>query len=149
VTEVNKERVQLLVDALKSGLYEKGIGKLHILPTDARPEGWCCLGVASDVAAKNGLEITRENSRMGGINCESFDGEMGYMPALVRKWYGFLAGNPSLKLPDGSSDSAASVNDCGVKVSPTKEDPYPPNRQLTLPEIGELFESTYLGEEEK
>jgi hypothetical protein len=139
---VSKERVRLLVDALKSGEYAKTCGKLHVVSSedDDRPEGWCCLGVAGDVAAKNGLDVPRETRDYGVIHVESIDGNISYMGENVREWYGFDDRDPRLLTPTGTLRCASQLNDQGY---------WDGDRQVefTLPEIGDLFANTFLQEE--
>lgn len=78
---VNKERVRLLVDALRSGEYEQGVKALR--PEDDK---YCCVGVGCDVAQKNGIGIDWLPYLGGGW---SFDGmTAAFSPALMM-WYGF------------------------------------------------------------
>lgn len=137
---VNKGRVRLLVAALQSGLYEKSVGRLHRLESENKKEGWCCLGVASDVAAKFGLDLHREiEGDYGSGSRETFDGKHDYMPSSVREWYGFDSANPDLRTPDGKLVSAATLNDSGYV--PEGEDDY---KEVSLKEIGKFFRDTYL-----
>ena len=50
----NKENIQKWVDGLLSGEYEQGRGKLN------KDGKFCCLGVACEVAIKNGLNLSKE-----------------------------------------------------------------------------------------
>ena len=128
---VNKPRVRLLVAALKSGLYDKTHGRLH----RTEPNGWCCLGVASDVAHKFGLAVNREPS---DAYFESFDGESSYMPTSVMDWYGFDKSNPVLRLPDGRTRDASTLNDFGIS---NDDGGY---TEVPLKDIGNFFKNTYL-----
>ena len=130
---VNRGRVRLLVAALRSGEYKKGRGKLHQTGTE---EGWCCLGVASDVAHKFGLPVVRAESDYG---CESFDGEASYLPQSVMDWYGFDSSNPRLRVPGGETN-ASTVNDSGYVA--VGDSGY--TQQVSLDEIGRFFRDTYL-----
>ena len=129
---VNKGRVRLLVAALRSGEYKQGYGKLHRTGAE---EGFCCLGVASDVAHKFGLPVVRDKSDYG---CESFDGETSYMPQSVMDWYGFDSNNPRLRVPGGGTAEASTVNDSGYDDAEGKD------TQVSLDDIGRFFKDTYL-----
>ena len=131
---VNKPRVRLLVAALKSGLYDKTHGRLH----RTEPNGWCCLGVASDVAHKFGLAVNREPSAEPYHDCESFDGESSYKPQSVMDWYGFDKSNPVLRLPDGRTRDASTLNDFGIS---NDDGGY---TEVPLKDIGNFFKNTYL-----
>ena len=52
---MNKERLKLWVDALRSGRYLKGHGKLN-----RNDKHFCCLGVLCEVAMSNGLDLKKE-----------------------------------------------------------------------------------------
>ena len=130
---VNKGRVRLLVAAPQSGLYEKGVGRLHKTAAPDQEEGWCCLGVASDVAAKFGLELDRKPAP---YDCESFDGEASYLPRSVMEWYGFESNNPVLRTPDREI-SASTVNDTGYQVVGG-------HREASFKDIARFFKDTYL-----
>lgn len=134
---VNKGRVRLLVAALRSGLYEKTRGKLHRMAGNHTEEGWCCLGVASDVAHKFGLPVDRAAAEFS--QCESFDEDSSYMPRSVMEWYGFDSNNPLLRLPDGRTLAASTLNDSGYV--PEGESEY---TEVSLNDIGRFFKDTYL-----
>ena len=130
---VNKGRVRLLVAALRSGEYKKTHGRLH----RTEPNGWCCLGVASDVAHKFGLWVDRAAVEFS--QCESFDGDVSYMPRSVMEWYGFDSNNPLLRRPDGRTLAASTLNDSGYV--PEGESEY---TDVSLNDIGRFFKDTYL-----
>jgi hypothetical protein len=56
---VNKERIKLLVDALRSDEFRQGHASLRLDSFDGGKPHHCCLGVATEVALRNGLEIVR------------------------------------------------------------------------------------------
>lgn len=88
---VNKERVALLVAALRSGKYKQGREYLGLIGNNVTH---CCLGVACEVAIENGLGIP--TTRIDGY--VMFDGAESVLPASVRDWYGFDSADPFLKL---------------------------------------------------
>lgn len=141
---VNRERVLLLADALKSGRYRKGMSRLHYIPgNDA--DSWCCLGVASDIAIRNGLDITRvivQDVYLQGSK-EVFGGHTRdeYLCAAVREWYGFDEANPELRSAGGMTVSAASWNDTGAPEDGKGQ------REQDFTEIAAAFRRTYCGEE--
>jgi hypothetical protein len=86
----NKERIRLWVEALESGNYQQGTGKLVrralVLTDGDGPFGlttvneYCCLGVAIRVAIDNGIDNPeREEAHLGNGTALSQD---------VRGWYG-------------------------------------------------------------
>lgn len=74
-----KDKADLLVAALRSGEYEQGRSKLRS-PDDR----FCCLGVASDLAAKAGV--------CKAVPCEDYgwryDGQALLLGPNVQKWFG-------------------------------------------------------------
>lgn len=90
--EINRERIALWVQALRSGDYKQGSSALCWVDADGSCR-WCCLGVACDVAAKNGLDIeTRDFEAQ-----RYFGGACFYLPPEVQEWYGFDSQDPYLK----------------------------------------------------
>jgi hypothetical protein len=69
---VNEARMALWTDALESGEYEQGPGRLCSwrLPD---PRKYCCLGVAVMVAYKNGFRITEDLLRDREIQLEPWE----------------------------------------------------------------------------
>ncbi len=136
-SRVNKGRVGLLVAALRSGLYVQGIGKLHHIGREPvsgkQTDTWCCLGVATDVARRFGVEMSTEVS----CSSEYFDGAVSVMPAVAANWYG-LDANPQLALKNGDAHSAMNVNDL----------PNSFGNESTFEGIAQAFERTYLQPEE-
>jgi hypothetical protein len=106
---LNKERVGLLVDALRSGEYQQGRG---YLTKDGRD---CCLGVACKVAIKNGLDIQStadEYNKIVSYGTDE-DNSTSILPGCVAKWYGFEDDNPNnpIIVIDGKRFAAAEHND--------------------------------------
>lgn len=107
----NKQRVALLVDALRSGKYEQTSGTLK------HENRYCCLGVACEL-------FRLENPAYQWIPSQSgydiFIDSNATMPLTVYSWYGFTEPNPQLrKYPptedDGMSEwSMAGRNDFGA-----------------------------------
>lgn len=94
---VNKDRVRLLVDALRSGEYEQGTGVLR-----TQDDTYCCVGVGCDVARKNGIGIdwtvspTNDLASHGdgtGTISWHFDGIGTIFSRRLMDWYGFESRN--------------------------------------------------------
>lgn len=115
---VNKERVQLLVDALRSGEYVQGRSMLRTLD-----DTYCCLGVACDVARLNGVSIEWEKTR-SGCDCGdcpesswTFDGSGEALRRRVAEWYGFhikdngMYADPIIGKLDNTTVSMIQAND--------------------------------------
>lgn len=130
ISNINPERVRLLVDALRSGRFQQGNGRL----TDLSFEGQathCCLGVACVVAMENGLKVSTSSTASG----VTYDHEQCYLPPSVRNWYGFTDRHPPIyAYTDVTSgdlflSGAAGINDAG---------------RWGFAEIADAFERTYL-----
>jgi hypothetical protein len=124
---VNKERVQLLIDALESGKYRQGYGALSRVDVEGNRHD-CCLGVACYVANENGAGLVVET-----YNDHHFviDGLDGLLSQKALKWYGFTSNNPVLKQRGHftlNGRAAAVLNDRGVPFS----------------EIADAFRYTYI-----
>ena len=83
-SEPNKERLKLWADALRSGEYAQTrnalMGAIEWQPDgNVSQVGYCCLGVACEVAVKNGLVL----------DYDVYEGDHGTMPEAVAEWFGF------------------------------------------------------------
>jgi hypothetical protein len=87
---INKANVRLWVDALRSGEFQQGTGALHNTETG----GYCCLGVACEVAYRNGVPLRREDYE----GAMSYNGDATALPLAVREWLGIS--DPSVQLAD-------------------------------------------------
>lgn len=97
----NNDRLLLWVEALESGDYQQ------VRDTLRSEWGFCCLGVACEVAMANGLDIdVRE-----GDNVWFYDGQADALPTSVQDWYGLDNTNPVLKFPDGVRADCIVAND--------------------------------------
>jgi hypothetical protein len=108
---VDKGRVRLLVEALRSGEYVQGEGRLELRYPDGTVKH-CCLGVACRIAMANGLRVATDNPmpEPGRISI-AFDGNRAMLPVSVRDWYGFSDYDPGLKLNGRSGVQATTMND--------------------------------------
>jgi hypothetical protein len=82
---INAARLRTAIAALRSGNYPQGRKMLRA------PEGYCCLGVLTDVAIKADREIA---TSIGATI--PYWGRCQYLPGVVRDWYGFDRANPIL-----------------------------------------------------
>jgi len=101
---MNRENIELWCAALESGEYRQGVGMLHDLESDV----WCCLGVACDVARKNGLDLP---SGSNGGESEYFGDEAAFLPLEVQRWLGIGRANPAFTDDSGNSHMATEWND--------------------------------------
>lgn len=142
--EVNRERVRLLVDDLRTTREKKGTGFLHAV-SNTGESTWCCLGRASHLAAVAGLEISRVMIDDGnGFSHEQF-GELAdeVLCGRVMEWYGFGYPVPELVTPAGKKIRASVWNDHGPRGS--ERDSHPED---DFTAIADGFERTYLQERE-
>lgn len=113
---VNKERLQLGLDTLRSGEFEQTTGALRQVfrygfdVTEKVVTKYCCLGVLTEVAIRNGLTIEDfcvpcqgpldqcEHSTEEGTKYTSDVWELntGTLSEPVRKWYGFENEDPGV-----------------------------------------------------
>lgn len=97
--DVNRERVQLWVEALESGEFEQGSGQLETRyslndkgeTTDEAT--YCCLGVAIEVALRDGYTPQTVPGVMTPY-MESYDHFNTVLWPGVVAWYGFLVSDP-------------------------------------------------------
>jgi hypothetical protein len=130
----DKERVRLLVDALRSGDYRQGRGFLKQTVDGAVLH--CCLGVACEIAMANGVVLTIDAVEGGnGTPLTRFDGEVAVLPGAVSDWYGFQA-MPRVQLnASGRTVEATVLNDGLGGHAPRDFDT-----------LADLFAGTYLDE---
>lgn len=124
----NKERIKLLVDALRSGEYTQTTGVLEKKTENETSN--CCLGVACRVAIINGLEL--DLGTFNGVDSESittFDGINDVLPQKVMNWYGFEYNSPHVISGSGYKTTAMALND---------------NEKRNFADIADAFERTYL-----
>lgn len=130
----NQANIRLFVDALRSGEYQQGSNVLGYEQNGV--EKFCCLGVATETAIKNGVPLTRivgnANGRgdvfiyqaTDGIPKEGRDSIGIYLHPLVQEFYGFNSYNPCM-----DEGCAGELND---------------NQQLSFSQIADAFERNFL-----
>lgn len=90
---LNKERVKLLVEALRSDRFQQGRRHLKRANLDGSVRH-CCLGVACEIAIEQGLSVNvGDDLRVGAV---SFDHSNDVLPESVQDWFGFDGSNPRL-----------------------------------------------------
>jgi hypothetical protein len=109
---INPEVKRKWVAALRSGEYRQGEGALHNLDTDGNHR-FCCLGVLTDLAIKDGVVEDWALGNKANLQCE---GQVAYLPEPVAIW---AVGDPLLALCDfhvevaGEHNTLAGCNDDG------------------------------------
>lgn len=126
---VNKERVQQLVDALRSGDYSQTRGVLQRLDGSN-----CCLGVACRVA---GIEAKLDPFYKKQV---LFDSNLTILPETVRKYYGFNLRDPLVDIPPHIQNKYPDLKRDELKFASVLNDSY----QLSFSEIADCFEYTFL-----
>ena len=103
---MNPQVKEKWIDALLSGKYEQGNGKLRGY------EGYCCLGVLCDLYAQeqnkewnfNGYSENSEEESPDRMDYWYFDGESEFLPASVRDWAGLSTHNPQVRVDVSPED---------------------------------------------
>lgn len=145
------ERRRALVSALKSGEYPQTRGTLHRLADElsGAAGGFCCLGVACEVAIKGGLGLYSIPCSSGHVTygAPGSDENQTRLPQAAWRWYGFDSSDPYLKVPRrfaGISEYVARYwHEGWTCVASMLND----DARLTLPQIGECFQYTFLRED--
>lgn len=99
--KLNKN-VKLWLKALRSGEYKQVKGRLRT------EEGYCCLGVACDVYAKQHKTLKWRRDEEGDIE---FSGASTQLPDNVRKWLGLKDSEGEFNLKDGHEETLTNLND--------------------------------------
>lgn len=102
----NLENIRKWIDALRSGEYKQTVGALR------DSSGYCCLGVACDLAVKAGvpmrLGVLRDAITIGGEKVvKTYDGNHKLPPLCVSDWLGFEDAN--LRMSAHTSTSAETL----------------------------------------
>lgn len=131
--ECNRGNMRKFIEALECGQYEQGSGRLR------QGDRFCCLGVACDLAMKNGVEMKIRKDApavsCGNPQCTAcgdegqtwvYEYDMGYLPVAVQEWLGIDTQNPIL-----SGCTATWWND---------------HEKASFTSIGQLFRHEYLDE---
>lgn len=117
--DVNRERVQLWAEALESGEFEQGKNCLRFQTKSGIQ--YCCLGVAVEVALRNGYEPQTISPGYGFLQYEESWGELrtSLWPGVV-KWYGLDSPDPHIGL--FITELAEHLPDCVVApITETRE----------------------------
>lgn len=113
--------MKLGIAALRSDEFEQGVGALRIyvgMRDDQERHQYCCLGVLTEVAIRNGLELPPDSDSHSRCceNCDApesiWDLEDGVLSQPVREWYGLGTGDPEVGYDtDGDPITATLAND--------------------------------------
>lgn len=100
---INREHVQLWVEALESGEFEQGRNQLRNSCgfDDAHTRikyNYCCLGVAVEVALRNGYVPQEHTNTLGMTMVEAYDHMSTVLWPGIAAWYGFNTTDPYVGL---------------------------------------------------
>lgn len=102
---MKKEHAQKWVDALRSGKYKQGAGRLKIVHDDTKEERFCCLGVLCEIFPE--LELNKRISDNGLV--EQHDGILcGYKKIGLSHETGIIS-----HLISSGPDNLTNLNDSG------------------------------------
>lgn len=143
---VNRERVQMLVDALRSGDWEQGIQQLVVIDTLSGRKQYCCLGVAMEVAIANGCPITFEDRGDTRYYTDpNGQGAHVVLSPAAADWYGFNSDNPNLKVRSGDLQEPegyeAEFPDAIVQEAATELND---DKHWNFHQIADAFQHTFL-----
>lgn len=102
--KMNPEIKAKWVQALRSGEYKQGVGRLRSLGDE-----FCCLGVLTDLAVKEGVEGVEWDDDMDGIAvlevCKGWSGDTfpctvtANLPFVVMEWADLSSPDPEVYVP--------------------------------------------------
>lgn len=113
LTTKQRKHLRSFIEGLRSGRFRRGTGMLHQFvkatgTSTRRTRRFCCLGVACEVAIKDGLALEKEEQRpdrpypndaiIVGYEDASFFNQTN-LPESVQKWYGITNTDPDLFVP--------------------------------------------------
>lgn len=116
VTKMNPDVRDRWADALESGAYRQGRGKLAV--EQAGAVKFCCLGVLCDLAAQAGVvnvETSKEPLYVDGSGTpfvyRYYDGLPNYLPPSVVRWAGLNSYNPRVEYGGNKLTPLGHLND--------------------------------------
>lgn len=156
---VNKQRLQLGLEALRSGEFKQCTGQLRSASLDISGDGkhevrYCCLGVLTEVAVRNGLAFDTEVCVTCGIPADSVIGKHAncigqftsslwevtgeVLPKAVMDWYGIVDSDPIIaSLPD--DDATESPEYETFSATECNDD-----KNWDFEQIADAFEATFI-----
>jgi hypothetical protein len=112
------ENAKKWVRALRSGLFQQGQGYLR-KENDGNSEGvkspdlFCCLGVACELAAIEGVNISKRKKTEHIDGEYEYDGSTGLLPESVLEWLGLSSTDGHFQLENHFTSSLTEMNDSG------------------------------------
>lgn len=148
---VNKERLALGIAALRSDEFEQCEGSLrdvrYNVDESVAATTYCCLGVLTEVAVRNGLVISDFcvvcEDPVDGCDHPDYTSSVwqlnhSTLAAPVIKWYGFDSEDPYI----GSTDPEDGVQDLDISATFANDE-----SKWTFSEIADGFERVYMHED--
>jgi hypothetical protein len=120
---LNRENIRLWVDALRSGEYEQG---RMVLASKGK---YCCLGVACEVAIRNGVKMKVHHGVV-----THYDKHRADLPPAVVDWLGLAAHSPSVDIVVGDGMERQYLTELNDLV------------EMPFAEIADAIERTYLSD---
>lgn len=113
--KLNPEAKKLILEALRSGEYAQTKGYLKVTKQfEEVSPGYCCLGVFSEVAMQNGVQVTQSEQESGVVKFIGSGDQDGYFSKSTAFLIKDVADWLGLDYVNGSVDSALmSINDNG------------------------------------
>ena len=110
---IKPEIKTLWIEALRSGKFKQGNGKLRKLDIETGEEQHCCLGVLCDLAEEAGV-IQRyvDDDDIHVYFTPASDRSREFLPIAVQRWAGFQYGDNSPDIPQ-VGESLVGLNDNG------------------------------------
>lgn len=158
--EEQRVRRRGLVAALMSGDHQQ------VRKWLATPLGFCCLGVACEVAMAGGLEMWKVQRADGAGRstvarffytpaADTGGGSERVLPHVVKEWFGFSHENPHLEVPehllikygDRTTGDFKQLKLSKLGRSLFEAAELNDDVQMTLQDIGECFQYTFLRED--
>lgn len=95
---LNVEAMTELIAELRSGNWTQGAHALRFSPGDGKPDQFCCLGIACEIAVKHGkIDPPVKGKTSYDAGRYYYGGSGAVMPPEVSDWFGFS--------PDTDTDS--------------------------------------------
>lgn len=157
----NLDAIRTWVEGLESDEFEQGQGRLAMceLVRNESDGGLrrtnkrlCCLGVASELAIRNGVDVEIIEHRDPDNNkiIFEYDDEGYFLPVSVQRWLGIGVNNPTLNvtLEDGTViyRRASDLNDGDADGPSIEGEPTGSLLQFTYRQIAQALRDTYLKE---
>jgi hypothetical protein len=143
---INKDRLRLGLEALRGGEYRQTLQAL-CKQDDQGNRSFCCLGVLTDVAIKNGLvglteRVNRDGVTVGYLAEGARHPETGLLPPSVARWYGLPHVGPKLLPTAEQYEEFGLVHGEQYEATELNDD-----LGMDFVQIADTFENTYLKED--